>query len=66
MSSSKPKSTRTVEARVLLDFWHDGERLRCNSVAVLNADVARDLAAQGLVDLDAAAVAAADQGHRAT
>lgn len=59
MPATQQKSTRTIEVRVLVEFWLAGERLPCNSVATLDTELARDLASQGLVDAAAAAVAAA-------
>lgn len=57
--STKQKSARTVEVRVLVDFWLGEVRQHSNTILVLDPDAARNLASQGLVDIDPAAVAAA-------
>lgn len=56
---AKQKSTRAVEVRVLVDCYIGGVRARCNDVLELPADVVEQLVADGLVDANPAAVAAA-------
>lgn len=53
---------KSVEVRILSDYWRDGKLLRCNTVYECDPDVADDLVRAGIADDNPEAVKAARAG----
>ena len=62
--TSDPEA-KTVPVRVLVDYNRGGAGLTCGAVVELEAKLAKDLAKDGIVDADPAAVAYAREQSRA-
>lgn len=57
--AAKKKQTDAIEVRVLVDVdTSSGDRLHCNTIAMLPADEAEAMAASGQVDISPEAVEA--------
>ena len=53
--------TKTLDARVLVDFLHQGEKHPANSLLTLTAEEAEGLQQQGYIDTHPSAVKAVKQ-----